>query len=357
MIRLGLLLAAGLALPLAACQPDEPAAETPPRPVKSMVIRPFRDQAPVFTGVVEPRVSTVYSFRLLGRIVDRDVDVGDLVSKGERLAALETTVLQQAVDAAEASAAGANATLANAVGVEARQRALRQTNTATQADLDNAVQALEAARSAATQAVAALAKAREQLGYANLLAEFDGVVTAVSADPGQVVAAGQSVVTVASPDRRDAVVDLPDAMAGRLALGTALDVALQLAPTIRAAGSVREIAPLADPVTRTRRVKIALENPDERFRLGSIVTVALPGDDAAFLALPRTAVLAEDGASRVWVVAPDGTTVGTRAVTVRPAADGQLVVVDGLAEGERVVTAGVNSLAEGQRVRVDGAVK
>lgn len=355
MIRL--LLAAGLALPLAACQPDEPAAEAPPRPVKSVVIRPFRDQAPVFTGVVDPRVSTDYSFRILGRMVARDVDVGDLVRKGERLAALETTVLQQAVDSAEAAATGANATLANAVGVEARQRALRQTNTATQADLDNAVQALEAARSAATQAVAALAKAREQLGYASLAAEFDGVVTAVSAEPGQVVAAGQSVVTVASPDRRDAVVDLPDGMAGRLALGAPLKVRLQLAPAIEAAGAVREIAPLADPVTRTRRVKIALDSPDDRFRLGSIVTVALPGDDAGFLALPHAAVLGTDGTRRVWVVSADGTSVATRQVTVRPAPDGQWVVLDGLAEGERVVTAGVNSLAEGQRVRIDGAVR
>ncbi len=342
------------ALAVGACQAEEPAPAPPIRPVKSMIVRPFRDLAPVFAGVVEPQVSTDYSFRVLGRLVSRDVDVGDQVLKGNRLASVETTVLQQAVDSAEAAATGASATLANAEGVASRQQALRQTNTATQADLDDAEQALQAAKSASTQAIAALAKAREQLSYAQITAEFDGVVTAVAAEAGQVVAAGQSVVTVASPDRRDAVVDLPDTLAASLTIGTTLPVALQLEPSITATGTVREVSPFADPVTRTRRVKIALQNPGESFRLGSIVTVALPGDDAAFLALPPTAVLDKDGATSVWVVAKDGGSVAARPVALRPARDGQWVVVSGLSDGERVVTAGVHSLAEGQKVRVEG---
>lgn len=355
MIRL--LLIAGLALPLGACGSEDHKAEAPVRPVKFTVIRPFRDQAPVFAGVVQPQVSTDHSFRVLGRIVSRPADVGDQVSKGTLLATLETTMLQQTVDATQAALTGANATLANATGAEMRQRTLRQTNTASQADLDNAEQALQAAQSAAIQAAAAHAKAREQLGYARLVAEFDGVVTAVSADAGQVVAAGQAVVKVASPDLRDAVVDLPDDLAGRLKLGDRFPVGLQLKPSIRADGAVREVAPLADPVTRSRRVKIALQNPGESFRLGSIVTVAFPGDDAAFLALPQAAVLDREGATRVWVVPAEGDRVVARAVKVRPAADGQWVVLDGLKEGERVVTAGVHSLVEGQRVKMDGAVR
>lgn len=355
MIRLFLI--AGLMLPLAACGAEDHKAEAPIRPVKFTVIKPFRDQAPVFTGVVQPQVSTDHSFRLLGRIVSRPVDVGDTVTKGMLLATLDTPVLQKSADAAQAALTGANATLANAIGAESRQRLLRQTNTASQADLDSAEESLQAARSAAVQAAAALEKANEQLGYARLVAEFDGVVTAVSANAGQVVAAGQGVVRVASPDLRDAVVDLPDTLAGRLTLGEPFRVALQLKSSIQADGTVREVAPLADAATRSRRVKIALQAPGESFRLGSIVSVPFPGEDAAFLALPKTAVLERDGKTSVWVVPADGDRVTARPVKVRPASDGQWVVLEGLKEGERVVTAGVHSLVEGQRVKMDGAVR
>ncbi|GGD94102.1 hemolysin secretion protein D [Aureimonas endophytica] len=348
----------GLALVLAGCQGEAPKAEAPVvRPVKSTVVKPFADEAPVFAGTVESQVRTDYSFQILGRMVSRDVDIGDAVTKGQMLASLEATVLQQSVDAAEASVASAKATLANATGVAERQRALRQSNTATQADVDNAEQALEAARSAEIQAEAALAKAREQLGYARLTAGFDGIVTAVAAEAGQVVAAGQTVLTVARPDLRDAVVDLPDWMASTLSTGMPLPVALQLDAAATAEGRVREIAPLADPVTRSRRVRIALKAPPPGFRLGSIVTVALPGGEASSLALPDSAVLRRNGATMVWVVAPTGDRVATRPVSLEAAADGRWLVRDGLKEGERVVTAGVNSLTEGQSVKLQEGVR
>ena len=345
------------ALLLAACQKQEAAPEPVVRPVKSLIVRPFQDQAPVYTGTVEPQVSTDYSFQILGRIVSRDVDVGSEVKSGQLLATLEATVLQQAVDAAEATLAGANATLVNAQGVAERQQALRQSNTSTQASVDSAEQALQAARASAVQAEASLAKAKEQLSYARLVAGFDGIVTAVSAEPGQVVAAGQAVLTIARPDLRDAVVDLPNTDAQALRIGTPLSVALQLDASASATGRVREIAPLADPVTRSRRVKIALENPGEGFRLGSIVKIALPGDDAQALTLPATAVLEKDGQTRVWVVSQDGASVASRAVNLKHAPDGRWVVLDGLQEGERVVSAGVHSLTEGQRIKTDGAVQ
>ncbi|KTQ92619.1 hypothetical protein NS226_15055 [Aureimonas ureilytica] len=344
-------------LALAGCQKQEAAPEPVVRPVKSAVVRPFQDQAPVYTGTVEPQVSTDYSFQLLGRIVSRDADVGSEVKAGQVLATLESTLLQQAVDAAEAALTGATATLVNAQGVAERQQALRQSNTSTQASVDSAEQALQAARASSIQAEASLAKAQEQLSYARLVAGFDGIVTAVSAEPGQVVAAGQPVLTIARPDLRDAVVDLPDSDAGSLRIGAPLRVALQLDTAATADGRVREIAPLADPVTRSRRVKIALDNPGEGFRLGSIVKVALPGDDAQSLALPATAVLETGGQTRVWVVSADGASVASRAVSLKRAADGGWVVLDGLHEGERVVTAGVHSLTEGQRVKTDGAAQ
>lgn len=340
---------------LAACGAEEPVVEPPVRPVKSLVVQPFGQQPTIFSGTVEPQVSTDYSFQILGRLVDRLVDVGDTVSEGALLATLDARVQEQDVQAAEAALASAEASLANAGGVATRQRALQTSSFATQAAVEDAEQLFQSARSAELQARASLDQTRERLDDTRIVADFAGIVTAVSAEDGQVVSPGESVLTVARPDLRDAVIDLPGPFADLLAIGAPLPVALELDPSVSATGTVREIAPLADPVTRSRRVRVALREPPEGFRLGTIVRVALTGDEAQALALPEAAILRRDGETFVWVISAGGDAVALRSVAVREAGDGRWAVESGLEGGERVVAAGVNSLSEGQRVRIEEA--
>lgn len=350
---LALLSAVGL---LAACHEQQHAEAPGPRPVLSVAATPQIVRTVGFAGTVEPRYKSDLGFRVLGRIVSRDVNVGDLVKKGRRLATLDPVAYQLAVRSAQADLAAATARLENAAATETRQRELLQQNSATQAQFEAAQQARETAEAGVTRAKANLDKAEEQLDYTELRGDFDGVVTATAAQLGQVVQPGQTVVTVARPDIREAVVDLPDSIGRDLKAGDRLDIALQVDPFVKAAGSVREIAPQADPTTRTLRVRVTLDNPPESFRLGTTISATVTTQAAPGIELPVSALLERDGKTMVWVVDPATRTVSTRDVTVA-ARDGSAVrVLDGLASGTRVVTAGVHSLTPGQTVKIaDGS--
>ncbi len=165
----------------------------------------------VAAGTVEPRYTTNIGFRVLGRLIARPVNVGDLVEEGQILAAIDPTTLELAVQSARAELSRNKARLANASATEERKRTLIVSDSTTKASLDDAEYARAGAQASVARAQANLTKALEQLGHAQLKAEFAGVVTAVSADVGQVVSPGQTVVTVARPDVREAVVDVgPD---------------------------------------------------------------------------------------------------------------------------------------------------
>jgi len=210
----------------------------------------------------------------------------------------------------------------------------------------------DSAEASVTSARANIDKAEEQLGYTELRADFAGVVTATAAELGQVVQPGQMVVSVARPDIREAVVDLPESVGRDLRPEARFDVALQLDPSVQAAGSVREIAPQADPATRTRRVRITLDNPPESFRLGTTITATVTTQAVPGIELPVSALLERDGRTMVWVVDPTTKMVSTRDVTI-VARDGSSVrVLNGLTRGTRVVTAGVNSLTPNQTVKI-----
>ncbi|PSJ56207.1 efflux RND transporter periplasmic adaptor subunit [Pseudaminobacter soli (ex Li et al. 2025)] len=344
------------AVGLLACQEQQHAAAPAPRPVLFVAVTPQIVRTVGFAGTVEPQYQSDLGFRVLGRIVSRDVNVGDLVKKGQRLATLDPVSYQLAVRSAQADLASATARLENAAATETRQRTLLQQNITTQAEFDAAQQARETADAGVTRAKAKLDTAEEQLDYTELRAEFDGVVTATAADLGQVVQPGQTVVTVARPDIREAVVDLPDSIGRDLRLGNRLDIFLQVDPSVQASGSVREIAPQADPTTRTLRVRGTLANPPESFRLGTTITARVTTQAAPGFDLPVSALLERGGKTMVWVVDPVTRTVSTRDVTIA-ARDGSAVrVLDGVTSGTRVVTAGVHSLTPGQTVKIpDGS--
>ncbi|KPF67383.1 hemolysin secretion protein D [Bosea sp. AAP35] len=346
----------GAAALLAGCNEEQHAKAPSPRPVISVVATPQTARSWGFAGTVEPRYTSDIGFQVLGRIVSRDVNVGDVVKQGDRLARLDPVAYELAVRSAQADLASASARLDNADATEARQRKLLSQDISNQAQFDAATQVLESAKAAVTRARADLDKAREQLGYTELRADFDGVVITVEAELGQVVQPGQTVVSVARPDIREAVVDLPESIGRDLKAQMRFDIALQVDPSVKTTGSVREIAPQADPATRTRRVRITLDNPARSFRLGTTINATVTQQVSPGIELPPTALLERDGKTMVWVVDPATRTVSIQEVTLTARDRSVVRILDGLTAGTRVVTAGVNSLTPGQTVKIpDGA--
>ncbi|WP_237476955.1 efflux RND transporter periplasmic adaptor subunit [Lichenibacterium dinghuense] len=338
------------ALALAGCE-QEAEPPVPVRPVLTTVVAPVTSETfGPFAGTVEPRYSARLGFQIAGRVVARDAEVGDLVKAGQRLAALDAKVPSFALNQAKADVADAEAQNANAAATAARQKTLFDGGSVTKAQLETTTAAADTAAARLVQARANLQRAQDQFGYTELRADTAGVVTAWTAEVSQVVSAGQAVVTVARPDVIEAVVDIPDGLIAAVSPGEAFAVALQSAPAVTARGIVREIAPQSDSATRTRRVRLTLESPPSAFRLGTTVAVALRRPIPPRIALPATAIRSQDGRDAVWLVA-DGRVL-SRDVTVTARAAEAVTVGAGLASGDRVVTAGVHSLAEGQAVRL-----
>ena len=335
---------------LAGCK-QETRTEEPLRPVLSMVIKPTAPGSTLAVGTVQPRYETNLGFRVLGRLIARPFYVGDLVAEGQTVAAIDPTTLELAVRSARADLSKAQAALENASATEERKRILIKSDATTKQTLDDAEQVRAGAQASVARAQANLTKAIEQLGYAQVKADFAGVVTAVGAEVGQVVPPGQSVVTVARPDVREAVVDIGEDFPAPLTVGLPFTVSLQLLPQVQVKGQIREIAPQADQVTRMRRVRIALDDPPESFRLGSTITARLSHSESSVLQVPASAVLRQGAETFVWVVDSPASTVSLQKVNLSE--DGSLRVTGGLEPGARVVTAGIHSLKQGQQVRIE----
>ena len=344
---------------VASCQEKQEAPAEAPRPVLSVVVGETPADALRLTGTVESRIQTDLGFRVLGRIIARNVDVADLVKKGDVVASIDPLALELSVKSAQSDLSNAEAQLANAVTTEQRQRVLAEARSGTEAALEEAEQATRTANAAVAKARANLDKAEEQLGYTQLHAEFDGVVTATSGEIGQVVSAGQTVVTIARPEVRDVVIDVPQFAAQRLQIGSTFDIALQLDPNIRTTGVVREIAPEAETATRTRRTKISLQDAPPTFRLGSVVTASATAASEPKIMLPSSALLKTGDGWSVWVVNTETATVTLRPVTIdgEPVDGGTVRIAGGVKPGERVASAGVHKLKDGQAIRIDQEVR
>jgi RND family efflux transporter MFP subunit len=342
---------------LAACGKKDQAKVEPPRPAMTMIATPTPALDAAFSGVIQPQIQSALSFRVLGRIISRPVKTGDRVEAGQIVAAVDPTSYEAAARGAAAALASARAQFDNAAATEGRQSTLLAKKTASQAAFDSAEQARASAQAAMAQSEASLVKAKEQLSYTVLKAEYSGIVTATSAEIGQTVAAGQAVVTLAEPSRRDAVIDAPEAVIDAFFLGEKFAVGLQIDPSTTASGALREISPESDAATRTRRLKIALDNPPPDFRLGSTISARVAMDEDRLIRLPGSALLQEGDKTRVFIVDPQTMTVAPREIDVAPDRDGRFLVRGGLKDGERVVTAGVHRLKDGQTVRLFGGAQ
>lgn len=321
------------------------------RPVRAILIGPAATTATVeLAGEVVPRYESRIGFRVGGKIVDRKVEVGSRVRRGQALMQLDPTDLQLSQAQAKAQLAAADSNLALAKADLDRYRELRQRNFVSQAVLDAKEAAYRSSLSAQEQAQAALRVQANQRSYATLVADADGVVTGLDAEVGQVVAAGTPVVRIARDGGTEVRVGLPEDKVERLRNATAVSVRIWANPGQSIAGKLREIAPAADPATRTFAARIALPHPGADVRLGMTATVSfsLPVPEA--IRLPLSALFEERGTTSVWVVR-DGV-VSLVPVQLAGASGNEILVASGLDAGQTVVTAGVNLLREGQRVTV-----
>lgn len=361
-----LLPACGVLLLLAACG-RAPAPVEPVRAVRVEVVgTAARASGQEYAAEVRARVESRLAFRVGGKLVARSIDVGQTVRAGQVLARLDPQDLQLGQEAARAQLASARAQLEVAESDFRRFVALREQGFISGAELERREAGVKSARSAAEQAEAQLRVQANQSGYAALTADVSGVVTAVEAEPGMVLAAGTPVLRLAHDGPREAWFAVPEdrAEAMRTLQGRAGRLQVRLwgddARTWPAA--VREIAAAADPVTRTFLVKADLGRAP--VRLGQTATVTVTGPqgtgpaaasaaamNAAAFTLPLAAVFEQRGASTVWVLDRAQMVVQPRAVKVA-GADGsnRIIVATGLQPGETVVTAGVHTLSAGQKV-------
>ncbi len=349
------MLVLGLAAALAACDETEEAAAPEIRPVRTTtVVETTTGETVTLAGTVESQVEVDLAFRIGGRLVERPVNVGDTVAPGQLVARLDPMDEENALRAAEAALAAATGQLSEARLNFDRQRQLYERQFVALAALERAEQVLTSAQGAFDSAEAQVGIARRRLADTALYADAPGVVTAIGAEPGEVVQTGRMIAQIARDEGKDAVFDVPAAVIAASPPDPEVTVTLSLTPAVTATGRVREIAPRADPVTGTFRVRVGLIDPPEDMRLGSTVNGRVHFGGTGGIELPASALTSSEGAPAVWVVDPDTMTVSLRPVGVARYNPASVAVSGGLAVGEMVVTAGVQALLPGQEVRLLG---
>lgn len=334
--RSALLLAASL---LAACgdkAPPPDAIDQGPRIVRAIKLGAGEAAAEQrYSGEVRARHETQLAFRVGGKLVERRVDAGVRVKAGQALARLDPADQQLAVAQAEANRALAAAELQ-------RTRELRQKNFISQA-------ALDAKETAAQVAESQLRLARNQAGYTTLAADAAGVIAAVLAEPGQVVAAGQPVFRLARDGEREVAIALPESRIAGLRAGAAATVELWTGQQF--AGRLRELAPAADAATRTFAARVALADAPADLPLGLTASVRFAQPAAGALVVPLAALLQKGGQASVWVIGADNR-LAQRPVDIASYGDAGALVRSGLQPGETIVAAGAFKLVEGETVRI-----
>ncbi|WP_127090299.1 efflux RND transporter periplasmic adaptor subunit [Aquabacter cavernae] len=350
--------ALGAVLLIAGCG-EQKAPEPPgPRPVRTIVTssRTASDSI-LLTGAVEAQNEASYGFRIGGRILERLVNVGDTVAPGQVLARLDPQDEQNAKRSAQAALAAAEAAVNQSRSQYERQRQLLDRGFTPRAQYEQAEQAFLNARSQMDDATARLRMADDRLSFTELRADSAGVVTQRRAEAGEVVQAGQPVVEIARQNGRDAVFDVPAPLLTALPADPQVEVTLASDPAVKAMGRVREVAPQADPVTRSFRVRVGLIDPPEAMRLGVTVLGRVVVDTGPVIEIPASALTRLNDKPAVWVVDPKTETVALRNVDVLRYTPSSVAVAEGLKPSEIVVTAGVQALHPGQKVRLLGAAR
>ncbi len=344
-------LGVALLLALTACDRAEKVAPTAGRPVQVVKIEASKLAGGIdLSGEIQAEKTVSLAFRIPGRITDRPVSVGDRVAPGQIVARLDRTIETNAVTAARAALEAARGEVVTARNTFERQERLMGQGFTTRPRFDAALKAQETAQAALENAEAQLELAQDRLGFTDLRADVAGVVTVRSAEPGEVVQPGQAIVQIAREDGRDAVFNVPARLLEAKAGERTVRVVLAEAPGVSAIGAIREISPQADPVTRTFQVRVGLQDPPEAMRLGSTVVGSIETSSAVIMSIPATALTQSGTSPAVWIVDPAKSTVSLRPIDILRFDPDHVIVSQGLAPGDTIVSGGVQALHPGQRV-------
>lgn len=346
----------GVVALLAGCKGEAAVQEKQARPVKVAIVAAApQGRSLSYSGVVRPRIESAVGFRVAGKIVERLVNVGDRVAADQVVARLDETDLKLAENSAKAAVVSARSRRDVANDNLERAKVLLPKAIISQAAYDTRRNELDAAVAALDSGEAQLRQAVNAVGYATLKADKAGIVTAVTGELGQVVGAGQTVITLADAGETEIAVAVPEQDAGRLTLGQEAKIALWAGPRASVEGRIREIAGQADAASRTYAVRIAVNTPPQTMRLGMTASVALRIDDEATpLVIPVTSLIESGEGPAVFVVDQESKAVRQTAVTLGGIADDGVRIASGLRVGDMVVTAGVQFLRDGMRVKLPG---
>jgi membrane fusion protein, multidrug efflux system len=346
----------GLAMVLGSCEREAENVTPIARPVRTITTAKSETGVPVtLTGRVAAEDEVALAFRISGRLLENHGKLADRVQAGQLVARLESQNELNSLRAAQATLAAAQGQFTQAQNQFDRQDTLLKQGWTTRANHDQAKQALQTARSQVEAAEAQLKAAHDLVSFTELKADAPGVLTAIGPAAGEVVQAGQMIVRVARKDGRDAVFDVPAQLIHSAPSDPQITVSLADNPSVTARGRVREVAPQADPVTRTFEVRVGLTDPPPTMRLGATVNGRVEIESLPLIEIPATALTKFDSQPAVWIVDPASQTVSIRNVEVVRFDQAQVAVAQGLSTGEVVVTAGVQALHPGQRVRLLGS--
>ncbi|HVY07539.1 MAG TPA: efflux RND transporter periplasmic adaptor subunit [Burkholderiales bacterium] len=345
--------AAWLALACAGCT-EKPQAPPELRLVNVVKVAPGSSNAGVgYSGDVRARYETNLSFRVPGKIVARNVEVGGVVKQGDVLARLDPEDQQLNTRGAQSQLAAAKSEYEQNKAELERYTDLYQKNFISKAEFDRWQNNYNVSKARLEQAQAQLAVTKNQANYTELAADHAGVVTAILIEVGQVVAAGQTAMKLARTDDREVVINIPENRLSELSNAKEIDISLWADPAKSYQGRLREVSPSADPVTRTYAAKISVLNADAAMKLGMTANAYLRGvQRTVSVMLPATALFQDNGHAAVWVVDKATSKVKLVPIEVGEYVEDKVAVLSGLNAGDRVVRAGVHKLFVGEQVRV-----
>jgi RND family efflux transporter MFP subunit len=340
--------ACGLAGCKSSASAQDPRTET--KLVEIARVAPAVPQERGFTGVVRARVQSDLTFRVAGKIIERLVDTGQQVRKGEPLMRIDRTDYVHAIAVQVGNVAAARARLTQAAADEKRYRELVSSGAVSRSAFDQAKAAADSARALLSSATASLKLAQDEGRYSTLVADADGTIIETLAEPGQYVAAGQVVLKLARSGPREAAIDLPETL--RPAIGSKAEAILygSAAPV---PVHLRQLSDAADPLTRTFEARYVLEGPAAQAPLGATITVYLSASPpSADMSVPLGAIDDEGRGSGVWIYDEAASSVWFRPVHVVQLANETAIVKSGVHLGEPIVALGGHFLYEGEHVRV-----
>ena len=350
------LAALAAAILVSGCGRDDESAAPEVRPVRTQtVVKRKVGETIAFTGRIDAENETRLAFRIGGRMIERSVNVGDRVEPDQIVAKLDPQDELNGLRVAQAAVAAAQAQFNEANSEFERQKFLLSRDVASRAQFERAEQAMETARSRLDTAQTQQMIAEDQVSRTDLRVDAGGIVTAAPVQAGEVVQAGQMIIRIARQDGRDAVFDVPGQILRSAPSDPLITVTLTDDPAVKATGRVREVAPQADPVTRTFEVKVGLTDAPAAMRLGSTVVGRMQLDAMPTIELPASALTELDRRPAVWVVDPKSLTVSPRNVDVLRHDPATVAIASGLEPGEIVVTAGTQALHPGQKTRLLGS--